>query len=271
MTDVRLLGARALREMLDSRGLHPKKRYGQNFVVDPNTIRKVLDVADLRGDEHVLEIGAGLGSLTLGLAGSAARVTAVEIDERLLPSLNENVAGLENVEVIHADVMKLDLTGIAPDVVVANLPYNLAATIVLTVLFDMPSVRNLTVMTQREVGERLAADPGSKIYGQTSVLVAFHASAGAAARISRNAFYPIPDVDSVLVRLDRRDTPDVDESTFVRVVRAAFGQRRKTLRNALGPLTDDAVGVLERVGIPPTVRAEDVGLDGFVAIARQLS
>jgi 16S rRNA (adenine1518-N6/adenine1519-N6)-dimethyltransferase len=253
--------------MLESRGLHPKKRYGQNFVIDPNTIRKVLDVSELTGDEHVLEVGAGLGSLTLGLAQVAGQVTAVEIDERLLPLLRETLAGATNVDVVQADVMRMDLDRDV-DSLVANLPYNLAASIVLRVLYEAPSVRRLTVMAQREVGERLVAPPGSKVYGQTSVLLAFHAHATLSARISRNAFYPVPDVDSVLVRIDRRPPPDVDEETFVRVVRASFAQRRKTLRNSLSGLVADVDALFDRVEVPSSARAEDVDLDGFVALAR---
>jgi 16S rRNA (adenine1518-N6/adenine1519-N6)-dimethyltransferase len=262
-----LLGARALRELLDSRTIRPKKRYGQNFVVDPNTIRKVLDVAALDANAHVLEIGAGVGSLTVGLASVAARVTAVEIDDRLLPLLEDTVREHENVAVLHADVMAMDVEAVEADSVVANLPYNLAASIVLKVLTDAPSVRSLTVMAQREVGERLVASPGSKIYGQTSVLVAFYASARLAGAVSRRAFYPVPDVDSVLVRIQRRSEPDVDPSSFQHVVRAAFSQRRKTLRNALASLSADG-SVFEGAGVSPDERAESLSLSDFVALTR---
>jgi 16S rRNA (adenine1518-N6/adenine1519-N6)-dimethyltransferase len=261
-----LLGPRALRELLDSRSLRPKKRYGQNFVIDPNTIRKVLEVASLAPEAHVLEIGAGIGSLTLGLAGAAGRVTAVEIDDRLIPVLEESLGTAPNVEIVHADVMKMDLTSVGAADVVANLPYNLAASIVLKVLMEAPRVRSLTVMAQREVGERLAARQGSKAYGQTSVLLTFHAEATVAARISRNAFYPVPDVDSVLVRIERHEPPDVDEALFRRVVRAAFAQRRKTLRNSLADLAPD-FGATE---VSPDARAEDVDIDGYLALTNAL-
>ena len=265
-----LLGARALRELLARGGVHPKKRYGQNFVVDPNTIRKVLDVAALDERSHVLEIGAGVGSLTLGLSTAARRVTAIEIDERLLPLLRESVGERGNVEIVHADIMRLDLARVEADAAVANLPYNLAASIVLKLLFEATSVRSLTVMAQREVGERLVASPGSKIYGQTSVLLAFHASARVAARVSRRAFYPVPDVDSVLVRIDRRPAPEVDEERFREVVRMAFAQRRKTLRNSLSQLGPDLSRAFGAAGIDPDARAETVDLDRYVALAREL-
>ena len=270
MSTPELLGARALRELLSSGDVRPKKRYGQNFVVDPNTIRKVLEVADLDEGSHVLEIGAGVGSLTLGLASIAARVSAVEIDERLVPLLERTLAGRGNVEVVHADVMDMDVASLDADSVVANLPYNLAASIVLKLLMDAPKIEHLTVMAQREVGERLVASPGSKIYGQTSVLLAFYARARVAARISKRAFYPVPDVDSVLVRIDRRATPDVDPSVFHRVVRAAFAQRRKTLRNSLATVTSD-IAKLEDAGVSLDQRAEDVDLDGYAAITKAAS
>jgi 16S rRNA (adenine1518-N6/adenine1519-N6)-dimethyltransferase len=265
------LGARALRELLDSRNVRPKKRYGQNFVVDPNTIRKVVDVADVHPGSHVLEIGAGVGSLTLGLAATEARVTAIEVDERLLPLLSESVTGRDNVQVVHGDVMKMDPAALSGDAVVANLPYNLAASIVLKVLTEVPSVASLTVMAQREVGERLTAASGNKVYGQTSVLVAFHASTKVAARISRRAFYPVPDVDSVLVRIDRRPPPDVDPQLFRDVVRAAFAQRRKTLRNALAPMSDDLDRVFQDARVSPDARAESLDLSGYVALTEALA
>jgi 16S rRNA (adenine1518-N6/adenine1519-N6)-dimethyltransferase len=266
-----LLGARALRELLASRDVRPKKRYGQNFVVDPNTIRKVLDVAALRPDAHVLEVGAGVGSLTLGLVATGARVTAIEVDERLLPLLERSVARYDNVEIVQGDAMKMEPERLAADAVVANLPYNLAASIVLRLLMEVPAIQSLTVMAQREVGERLTARPGSKVYGQTSVLVAFYARAEVAAPITRRAFYPVPDVDSVLVRIDRRGTPQVDPQTFHRIVRAAFAQRRKTLRNSLASLAPDMASLFERAGIAPDARAESVGLEGFVALTEAIS
>jgi 16S rRNA (adenine1518-N6/adenine1519-N6)-dimethyltransferase len=269
VTTPELLGARALRELLESRDIRPKKRFGQNFVVDPNTIRKVLDVAALPPEGHVLEIGAGVGSLTRGLASASERVTAIEIDDRLIPILRDSSP--PNVDVVHADIMKMDLGGIDADAVVANLPYNLAASIVLKLLFEATSVRNLTVMTQREVGERLSAGPGSKVYGQTSVLLAFHAQARSVAPISRRAFFPVPDVDSVLVRIERRDPPDVDADRFRGVVRAAFAQRRKTLRNALSVVSPDIGSVCELAKVSPESRAEDVDLAGFVALTEALS
>ena len=273
MTDGRLLGARRIRELFETHGIRPHKELGQNFVIDPNTIRKVVDVAGDLSDKIVLEIGAGAGSLTLGLAGAARRVIAVEFDTRVVPALREALLGIDNVEVAEADAMKLDYASLEATVIVANLPYNIAVPLVITVLENAPQITSLTVMTQREVGERLAATPGTKSYGQVSVLVGYWARATVAARISRNAFFPVPTVDSVLVRIDRREPPEVSYARLNEIVKAAFAQRRKTLRNTLGPL-GNSVSEVERsihdAGIDPAARPETVSLDGWVAITRQL-
>ena len=273
MTDGRLLGARRIRELFESHGIRPHKEFGQNFVIDPNTIRKVVDVAGDLSDKTVLEIGAGAGSLTLGLAGAARRVIAVEFDTRVVPALREALLGIDNVEVAEADAMKLDYASLEATVMVANLPYNIAVPLVITVLENAPQITSLTVMTQREVGERLAATPGTKSYGQVSVLASYWARATVAARISRNAFFPVPTVDSVLVRIDRREPPEVSYARLNEIVKAAFAQRRKTLRNTLGPL-GNSVSEVERsihdAGIDPAARPETVSLDGWVAITRQL-
>ena len=273
MTDGRLLGARRLRELFETHGIRPHKELGQNFVVDPNTIRKVVDVAGDLSDKTVLEIGAGAGSLTLGLAREARGVIAVEFDDRLVPALRESLNGIDNVEIVAGDAMKLDYATVDASEVVANLPYNIAVPLVMTVLENAPQISSLTVMTQREVGERLAATPGSKSYGQVSVLVGYWAEASVAARISRNAFYPVPTVDSVLVRIVRRDPPPVDYARLNEVVKTAFGQRRKTLRNTLGPLgssTSEVEGTIRVAGIDPGARPETVSLDDWVAITREL-
>jgi 16S rRNA (adenine1518-N6/adenine1519-N6)-dimethyltransferase len=272
MTETSLLGARRLRELCERHGIRPQKSLGQNFVIDPNTIRKVVQVAGLVPTDVVLEIGAGAGSLTLALAEIAQRVVAVEIDARLVPLLEESLAGLDNVEVRNDDAADLLITGTGANKLVANLPYNVAVTLVLLVLERAQGISELTVMTQREAGERLAAVPGSKVYGLTSVLSQFFSKVAVAGRVSRNAFWPVPNVDSVIVTLTRRsELPDVDVNTFVAVVTAAFSQRRKMLRNSLATRTGDtetATEVLQRAGIDPRSRAEDLSVDEFVALAR---
>jgi 16S rRNA (adenine1518-N6/adenine1519-N6)-dimethyltransferase len=271
MDELELLGVRRLRELLRSHRIMLTKSLGQNFVIDPNTIRKVVDVAGVTADDHVLEIGAGAGSLTLELARCARKVTALEIDERLRPILEATLADASNVDVVFEDVLRADLASVDATKVVANLPYNIAAQTVIKILQEAPSIQMLCVMTQREVGERLAAKPGSKVFGLSSVLVGFHATASIAGRISRNVFFPAPNVDSVLVRIDRRsDVPAEIEETFVSVARAAFGQRRKNVRNSLSSFAPvaDVERALAASSIDPASRAESLDVDDFIDLAR---
>lgn len=269
-----LLGPRRLRQLLDRHGVRPRKALGQNFVVDPNTIRKIVRLSGVSADDHVLEIGAGAGSLTLGLAAAAGRVIAVEVDPRMLPVLTEAVGGLTNVDIVEADALSLDLASVDAARMVGNLPYNVATPLVLRMLERAPQLAELTVMTQKEVGERLAATSGTKSYGQASVLVRYFSQPKVVARISRQAFWPVPGVDSVVVRLTRRaDVPDVPFNRLAAVVKAAFSQRRKTLRNTLAPLAVSTVGIegiLRAAGIDPGARAEEIDLDGFASIGREL-
>ena len=269
-----LIGPKRLKDLFARHGVRPRKALGQNFVIDPNTIRKVVDIAHLSGDERVLEIGPGAGSLTIALAEAAAHVTALEVDERLIPVLDEVLAGLSNVTLVRGDALVERLGGFGADRVVANLPYNVATPVVLRILEQAPEVRELVVMTQKEVGERLAAEPGSKIYGAPTVTTAFFAEARVAARVSRRAFWPVPNVDSVLVRVTRRDLDSsVDFAPFVTVVRAAFGQRRKSLRNSLA---DVAGGVarseeaLRSVGVDPASRPEQLPCELFQRVAQAI-
>ena len=266
-----LLGARRLREILASHDIRPTKALGQNFVVDPNTIRKVLQVARVDPDDRVLEIGAGAGSLTLGLTAAAAAVVAVEVDPRLTEVLKETLAGVANVEVIQADALTASLTDLRANKLVANLPYNIAVPVVLRVLETAPQIGELVVMTQREVGERLVAGPGSKTYGQVSVMVAYFGRATLAAKISRRAFWPVPNVDSVLVRIVRRDPPDISPERLFPVIRAAFAHRRKTLRNNLAAVAGpDPGALLAAAGVDPGGRAEQLDLAEFISIAKGL-
>lgn len=264
-----LLGARRIRELLHQRGIHLTKSLGQNFVIDPNTIRKMVQVSGVQPGDRVLEIGAGAGSLTLGLIETGAEVTALEIDARLLPILEEVLADT-STRIVHADALRVDLGSFEPAAVVANLPYNVAATVVLEALETCPTAKTLTVMTQREVAERLAAEPGSRIYGKTSVMVAFYGAATVVAKVSRNAFYPVPNVDSSIVRITRRTVPGVDAQVFKRVVKAAFAQRRKSVRNGLAGVFGSATRAEERlrsVDVDPAARPESLSLDDMVRIA----
>src|SRR6266536_599009 len=267
-----------VRELLAGHGLRPTKALGQNYLVDPNTARKVVRLAGVEPGETVLEIGPGLGSLTLALRQAGARVVAVEADERLLPALAEALGDDPGVRVVAGDALRLDLAGLAPEAskLVANLPYNLAATIVLEVLTSFPGYQRLTVMVQREVGERLAATPGTSAYGATSVKVAALAEARLLAPVGRKVFLPEPHVDSVLVGLRRRRHPATDGvpwRALDRVIEAAFSQRRKTLRNSLRTLGLDQDGV-EALGraaqIDLGLRAERLDVAAFAALAAAL-
>lgn len=272
MTGPELLGARRLREVLSEHNVFPRKSLGQNFVVDPNTIRKVVAYAGLTGGERVVEIGAGAGSLTLELARHAGSVVALEVDERLVPVLAETLHGVSNVDIVRADARGFNFEAVGASHVVANLPYNIAAGLVLDVLAEAPSIRSMTVMTQREVGERLAAAPRSPQYGTTSVLVAYWAEARVATQISRNAFFPIPNVDSVVVTIVRSERADrAAREMFYRVVKAAFAQRRKTLRNTLTKVAGSPAAAearLHAAGVDPDARAEELSVREFEAVVR---
>jgi 16S rRNA (adenine1518-N6/adenine1519-N6)-dimethyltransferase len=275
---VALLGPARVRELLHRHGLRPSKALGQHYLADPNTARKVVRLAGVRAGETVLEVGPGLGSLTLALREAGARVVAVEADARLLPALAEVLGGDPDVRVEVGDALRVDLGAIAPAAgrLVANLPYNIAATLVLRVLAGVARVERLTVMVQREVGERLAAAPGTAAYGAPSAKLAALAEARVLAPVSRHVFVPAPHVDSVLIGIDRRTHPamrGLDYQEVARVIDAAFAQRRKTLRNALRGLGLDAAQVEalgQAAGVDLGQRAERLDLAAFAALARQV-
>jgi 16S rRNA (adenine1518-N6/adenine1519-N6)-dimethyltransferase len=234
-------------------------------------------MADVGPDSHVLEIGAGLGSLTLPLARAGAEVVAVELDRSLVPALEEVVSGFPRARVVVADAMTADwgrILGEAdqPWTVAANLPYNVAVPVVLRLLQEEPRVGRMVVMVQREVGLRLAAGPGGDQFGVPSLRVAYRAEAEVVRPVARSVFWPVPNVDSVLVSLRRRDRPPVEvaEEDLWRVVTVAFGQRRKTVRNALirlGLNSEAADRVLARCGVDPRARPEVLGLEAFACLA----
>jgi len=224
----------------------------------------------------VVEIGAGLGSLTVALAAAGASVVAVEFDRRLVPALEEATVGLPSVGVLRADAMRLDWTAALGEAgtwtLCANLPYNIAVPLVLDTLAEVPAIDRWVVMVQREVGERLAAAPGHEHFGAASLRVAYRATASVVRRVPSTVFWPRPKVDSVVVRLDRLETPPVstDERALWRVVDGAFAERRKTMRNALRRLGldgDEADSVLAAAGVEPNARPEQLGLDRFAALA----
>jgi len=274
-----LLGAGAVRELAARLGVRPTKTWGQNFVVDANTVRRIVRVAAVTTDDVVVEVGPGLGSLTLALLPASARVVAVEVDPVLAAALPETVrahapALADRLEVVTADALAVtDLPGAPPTALVANLPYNVSVPVVLRFLERFTSIRRILVMVQLEVAERLAAGPGSKVYGVPSVKAAWFAQVRLAGQVSRSVFWPVPNVDSGLVALERRDPPVTEasrEEVFA-CIDAAFAQRRKTLRAALAGWAgsaDEAERALRAVGIDPRTRGEQLDVAAFAALAQ---
>jgi 16S rRNA (adenine1518-N6/adenine1519-N6)-dimethyltransferase len=264
-------------DLLRRHGLKPRTTLGQHFLVDPNTIRKIVRLAGVRAGDTVLEIGAGLGALTLGLAETGADVIAVEHDRGLAGPLGEATAGRENVRIVWGDAMRLDLRSLIKNraVMVSNLPYNIATPLVVELLAKAPAIERYLIMVQREVGMRLVAKAGAPDYGGVSVKVAYIAEPKLVSRISRKVFLPEPAVESVLVELRRRAQPPVDISRarLFNFVDAAFAQRRKTLRNALRSAGVDPTQTekaLARAGIPAGARAEELSLEELARVAARL-
>jgi 16S rRNA (adenine1518-N6/adenine1519-N6)-dimethyltransferase len=273
-----LLGPAEIRALADRLGVRPTKALGQNFLHDPNTIRRIVRVAQLRPDDLVLEVGPGLGSLTLGLLEAGHPVTAVEIDPVLAGALGGTVAERlpeAALTVVTADALRLaTLPGTPPTALVANLPYNVAVPVVLHLLERLPSLRSGLVMVQAEVADRLAAPPGSKVYGVPSVKAAWYAETTRAGAVPRAVFWPVPNVDSGLVRLVRREppptAPGISRADVFAVIDAAFAQRRKTLRSALAGWAGSpgaAEAALRAAGIDPTARGETLDVAAFARIA----
>ena len=276
----RLLGPAEIRALAAELGVRPTKALGQNFLHDANTIRRIVRVAGVSPGEVVVEIGPGLGSLTLGLLESGARVVAVEIDAVLAGALASTVAAhqpfaMGQLSVVQADALRL--TGLPdpqPSALVANLPYNVAVPVVLHLLETLPSLRHGLVMVQAEVADRLAASPGSKTYGVPSVKAAWYASADRAGTVPRAVFWPVPNVDSGLVRLTRHPPPTlpdgVTRADVFTVIDQAFAQRRKMLRSVLASWAGSpaaAEAVLHAAGIDPTARGETLDVTAFARIA----
>jgi 16S rRNA (adenine1518-N6/adenine1519-N6)-dimethyltransferase len=262
----------AVRDLLTASGLAPRRELGQNFVADPNTVRRIAALADVGAGDRVVEIGAGLGSLTLALAETGADVTALEVDPGLVAVLRDVVSGAENVTVVEADAMHLDwgaVVGDGPAVLVANLPYNVATPIVCDVLDTVPAVTRMLVMVQREVGERLVARPRTSAYGAVSVKVAFWASARVVGLVPASVFVPRPNVESALVEIVRHDPPPVDPPVLFALVRTAFGQRRKMLRGTVGSLV--TAQQFAAAGIDPTARPEELAVEEWCRLAQRLA
>ncbi|SEB36199.1 dimethyladenosine transferase [Paramicrobacterium humi] len=278
MSEVRLLGPAEIRDLAELLGVQPTKKLGQNFVVDANTVRKIVATAHVAPGDHVIEVGPGLGSLTLGLLEAGARVLAIEIDRRLaeqLPKTVELMAPGTALTVLAEDALAVrDLPG-EPSRLVANLPYNVSVPVLLHLLETVPSLQAGVVMVQAEVGYRLAATPGSKVYGSPSVKAAWYGAWRIAGTVSRQVFWPVPNVDSVLVEFERHAEPfgsEAERALTFRLVDAAFGQRRKMLRQSLGAVLGGSAAAskaLEAADVAPTARGEALTVHDFRRIARQ--
>lgn len=272
------LGAGAVRELAARHGIRPSKALGQHFLIDPNLARAIAAEAGARPGDQIVEVGAGLGSLTLALAATGARVRALEFDRALLPALHEVTAGVENVDVVGADATRVGWADEARDgpwILCANLPYNVAVPVVMAVLADAPTVERLVILVQREVGERLVAGPGDEHYAPVSVRVAYRATGELTRRVPPSVFWPRPKVASVVVRLERLAEPpvDVEPERLWRVVDAGFAERRKAIRSAivrLGVNPARADDLLREQGIDPRARAEQLSLSEFARIAEAL-
>lgn len=274
---VELLGPAEIRALAAELDVRPTKKLGQNFVHDPNTVRRIVELANVTPDDVVLEVGPGLGSLTLGLLATGARVVAVEIDPKLAERLPKTVAerGPEaagNLTVVGADALRVSREQLGePTALVANLPYNVAVPVVLHLLAEVPSLRTGLVMVQTEVADRMAAGPGSRIYGVPSVKLAWYGPARKVAAVPRSVFWPVPNVDSALVAFERADsTASDDRDVLFGLVDAAFSQRRKTLRAALAAWAGSAERageLLTAAGVDPRTRGEQLDVHDFARIA----
>ncbi len=261
--------------LLEEAGLSPKRKFGQNFVVDDNITAKIARLAGLARGDRVLEIGPGLGALTEALLGVGCQVTALEIDEALVGILAQR-RELEGVQIVQGDALVVDLAALTPLdrgpwACVANLPYNVATPLVLRILEDVPSIARLLVMVQAEVADRLVASPGDEAYGGVSVRVAFHAEASIVGKVPPSVFFPRPRVESALVAIERRGSVAVDpqvatEDEIFALVRLAFGQRRKMLRRSLAGVVDEQA--FSDAGVASTQRPEELDVHAFAALAR---
>ncbi|MFE9248762.1 16S rRNA (adenine(1518)-N(6)/adenine(1519)-N(6))-dimethyltransferase RsmA [Streptomyces sp. NPDC007088] len=274
-----LLGPADIRELAAALSVRPTKQRGQNFVIDANTVRRIVRTAEVRPQDTVVEVGPGLGSLTLALLDVADRVTAVEIDDTLAAALPSTVAArlpekADRFTLVHSDAMRVtELPGPAPTALVANLPYNVAVPVLLHMLETFPSIERTLVMVQAEVADRLAAAPGSRVYGVPSVKAAWYATVRRAGSIGRSVFWPAPNVDSGLVSLVRRAAPVATTASrreVFAVVDAAFAQRRKGLRAALAGWAGSAAAAevaLRAAGVSPQARGESLTVEEFARVA----
>lgn len=275
------------KEIISKYDFHFRKKFGQNFLIDAGILSKIIDGAMVTKQDMVLEIGPGIGTMTQYLAEAARKVIAVEIDEHLLPILGETLQGYDNVSVIHADILKMDIVRLVneendgkPIKVVANLPYYITTPIIMGLFESGVPADNITIMVQKEVATRMKAGPGTKDYGALSLAVQYYAKPEIVAKVPSQCFMPRPNVDSMVIRLTKYKTPPIavkDEALMFKIIRAAFNQRRKTLINALSNSGDihsskeEMLKALKVIGVPPTIRGEALTLEQFGALTDLLS
>ena len=273
-------------QVLQKHDFHFQKKYGQNFLIDTHVLDKIVEAADVSEEDFVLEIGPGIGTMTQYLCEHARQVLAVEIDRNLIPILQETLSSYDNVDILQGDILKQDIGAIAekynggqPIKVVANLPYYITTPIIMGLFESRVPLANVTVMVQKEVADRMRAEPGSKEYGALSLAVQYYAEPYLAANVPPNCFMPRPKVGSAVIRLSARQKPPVevkDEKLMFRLIRAAFNQRRKTLQNAItnsGELNfskEETGQAITSVGLNPSIRGEKLGLAEFAALADEL-
>lgn len=274
-------------EVIQRHGFDFQKKFGQNFLIDPHVLDKIIAAARITKDDFVLEIGPGIGTMTQYLAEAAREVMAVEIDRNLIPILEETLAPYGNVTILNQDILKTDIASVArehnggrPIKVVANLPYYITTPIIMGLFESQVPLENITVMVQKEVAQRMQAVPGTKDYGALSLAVQYYAEPYIAANVPPNCFIPRPNVGSAVIRLTRYQEPPVqvrDEKLMFRLIRASFNQRRKTLVNGLKNSPElsfsreEILAALEKIGLSENVRGEALGLEQFAALADQLS
>ena len=275
---ITLLGATEIRQIAEELDLHPKKSLGQNFVIDGNTCQKIVRLAGVTASDHVVEIGPGLGSLTLAILQQTQKVTVIEIDKRLASRISQTTSehGASALTVLNQDALTIEAIPNSPNKLVANLPYNVSVPVLLHFLEKFPSIQSGIVMVQSEVAERLAAIPGNKNYGAPSAKAAWWSDLSLSDSVSRKVFWPIPNVDSSLVSFVRHEplgNETLRKATF-KIIDLAFGKRRKMLRAALAELfgsSASAESSLNQIGIDPTLRGESLSVTDFLRIAKHLT
>lgn len=283
MEDKRLYSPKYIKEILERHGFRFSKSLGQNFLIDGNIVRKIVDAGDITANDYVIEIGPGMGTLTEELALRAKKVVAIEIDNTLLPILDETLGKYNNVEVVHGDVLKIDIQKLieekldgGPVKVVANLPYYVTTPIIAKLIEDNLNLESIIVMVQKEVAERMEAGPGGKEYGSLSVFVNFYSKPEIVVKVPKTVFMPQPKIDSAVIKLTiKKELPDVDKVQFFKIVKAAFSKRRKTILNSLSTYgfnieKETIREALENLNISVDTRAENLSVEDFIKISKTL-